>query len=168
MLLRRERPDDVPAVQELCLAAFGRPTEPRLLAALRQDEGWLEHLALVAEHDGRLVGHVCCTRARVGDVPALGLGPIGVHPAHQRRGTGSALVHAVVAAAEARDERLVCLLGDPAFYGRLGFVDARALGVAPPDVAWGAFFQARRLAASDPSRDLGAFRYAAPFDAASG
>ena len=35
--------------------------------------------------------------------PALGLGPLGVMHAHQRRGIGNALMHGVLAAADARD-----------------------------------------------------------------
>ena len=93
--------------------------------------------------------------------PVLGLGPLGVLPGEQRRGVGSALVHALLAVAEACDERLVALLGDPAYYRRLGFRPAADLGVTPPDPRWGAHFQARLLA-GEPVE--GAFRYAAPFD----
>ena len=106
-----------------------------------------------------MAGHVVCTRGEAGGAPALGLGPISVAPERQRAGIGSALMHAVVAAAEARGERLVCLLGDPAYYGRFGFVAAAGLGVAAPDPAWGAYFQARALART-PARPL---RLRAPF-----
>jgi predicted N-acetyltransferase YhbS len=61
---------------------------------------------------------------------------------------------------EATDERLVALLGAPAYYRRFGFVPAAEVGVASPDPAWGEHFQARRL------RDVptgGRFRYAEPF-----
>lgn len=45
------------------------------------------------------------------------LGPLGVAPSHQAAGIGSALVHAVLGAADALDEALVALLGAPAYYG---------------------------------------------------
>jgi putative acetyltransferase len=70
-------------------------------------------------------------------------------------------VHAVLAVAEAADESLVALLGDPAYYRRFGFRPAEELGIAAPDPAWGVHFQARWL--GDP-RTGGTFRYAAPFD----
>lgn len=161
MHIRREGPRDLPAVRDLHRAAFGRPLEADLLDALRVDAGWLPRLSLVAVAGGDLVGHVCCTRGRVGERPALGLGPVAISPGCQGRGWGSALVHAVVAAAEALDEGLVCLLGDPAFYGRLGFVDARTVDVAAPDPGWGASFQARRLEGFEAH--VGPFAYAAPF-----
>ena len=91
----------------------------------------------------------------------MGLGPLGVRPADQGRGTGQALVHAVVAAADALDLPLAVLLGSPRYYARFGFVPASALGVEPPDPAWGEHFQARPLGTYRGER--GAFAYAAPF-----
>jgi putative acetyltransferase len=70
----------------------------------------------------------------------FGLGPLGVGPAWQRQGIGSALMHAVLAAAEALDESGVGLLGDPMFYRRFGFVAAAEHGVAAPDPEWGGAF----------------------------
>ena len=166
MLVRRERPEDVPAVEAVTTAAFaepgeGEPVETRLLRELRADPGWLPAYSLVAEDaGGAVIGHVVCTRGDVDGTPALGLGPISVAPARQRTGVGSALLQAVLAAAEAGGERLVCLLGDPAYYGRFGFVAAAGLGIASPEPEWGAYFQARPLA-PDPPR--GTFAYAEPF-----
>lgn len=163
MIVRRERPADVRAVDGLHRAAFPTDVEARLLAALREDAGFLPHLSLVAVDGDVVVGHVVGTRGRIepGGVPAVGLGPLGVRPDRQGRGVGTVLVHALVAVAEATGESLVALLGDPAYYSRVGFVRASQLGVEPPDPAWGAHFQARRLAGSEVR---GTFGYAAPFD----
>lgn len=137
--IRPEHFADVDEVQELHAIAFGRSLERDLLAELREDVGWLPRLSLVAELDGALVGHVCCTRAQIGGRPvALGLGPIGVLPERQKEGTGSILIHAVLAAADALDEGLVVLLGDPAFYSRMGFLAAHQLEVNAPRTQPGA------------------------------
>ncbi|MGH3687190.1 MAG: GNAT family N-acetyltransferase [Pseudonocardiaceae bacterium] len=56
----------------------------------------------------------------IADRPSISLGPLGVIPACQRRGVGRALMHAVLAAADALDEPAVTLLGDPAYYSRSG------------------------------------------------
>jgi predicted N-acetyltransferase YhbS len=93
--------------------------------------------------------------------PVLGLGPLGVLPENQRGGVGTVLVHALLAVAEAADERLVALLGSPDYYGRFGFVPAAELGITAPDPAWGAHFQARHLTRPPVQ---GAFRYAEPFN----
>jgi putative acetyltransferase len=168
MIVRRERPADEAAARRVQVEAFAtadadEPVEAALLDQLRADPGWIPELSLVAELDGEVVGHVVCTRGRVGDgsAPAVGLGPIGVQPSHQGDGVGSGLVHAVVAAAEARGEALVALLGDPAYYSRFGFAAAADQGVEAPDPTWGAYFQVRVL---DPGAEvLGPFVYAEPF-----
>jgi predicted N-acetyltransferase YhbS len=130
---------------------------------LRQDTGFLPHLSLVAEDGGRLVGHVIATRGWLepSGTPVLGLGPLGVLPEAQGRGVGTALVHALLAVAEACDERLVALLGAPAYYRRFGFVRATDVGIESPDPAWGEHFQARHLVGAPVT---GSFRYAEPFD----
>ncbi|MER7703687.1 N-acetyltransferase [Kitasatospora sp. NPDC097605] len=141
---RAETPADVPAVRELTLAAFGRPAEAGILDALRADEGWLDGLSVVvtdaADPAGSPVGHVVLTRAFIGEVPALALGPVSVHPDRQRAGAGSAAVRAVLDAARARGERYVILLGHPSYYPRFGFGRASAHGIAltvdAPDEAW--------------------------------
>jgi predicted N-acetyltransferase YhbS len=93
----------------------------------------------------------------------LGLGPLGVRPARQRSGVGTVLVHALLAVAEAAGEQLIALLGSPDYYRRFGFLPAAPLGVRPPEPAWGAPFQLRRLSAWDDGL-AGAFRYAPAFD----
>ncbi|MEU4803595.1 N-acetyltransferase [Actinosynnema sp. NPDC023587] len=166
MLIRRETPDDVQAITDVTDAAFAANPggEAWLVGELRADPGWVPELSLVAESaSGAVVGHVVCTRATVNDTPALGLGPLSVHPDHQRQGVGSALVHAVLGAADALGEPLVALLGDPAYYSRFGFRPAAGLGVDAPVPEWGAYFQVRALHAHRPNQ-RGAFRYAEPFE----
>ena len=175
MLIRRERPDDVDMVRDVTAAAFrgaphsappvepgGDPGEATLVSWLRDDAGWMPELSLVAVDVGVVVGHVVCTRAHVDEHPSLGLGPVSVHPEGQKSGIGSALMHAVLGAADALDEPLVALLGDPAYYRRFGFVPAASVGVTAPDAAWGDYFQVRTLTRYDGQTGL--FRYAAPFD----
>jgi predicted N-acetyltransferase YhbS len=169
--VRRERTADRDSVRAVHRAAFGRRdadrpedvVEARLTDELRTDVGFLPHLSLVAVRDDVVVGHVLATRGRLEPlgVPALGLGPLGVRPDEQNRGVGTALVHALLAVAEACEERVVALLGAPAYYGRFDFRPAAELGITAPDPAWGADFQARHLTGPPVG---GAFRYASPFD----
>lgn len=172
MHLRREEPADHAAVRAVHRAAFSRRAadreedvvETRLTDALRDDVGFLPHLSLVAVREGAVVGHVLGTRGWLEPfgIPALGIGPLGVLPEAQGDGVGSALVHALLAVAEAAGERVAALLGAPAYYRRFDFRPAEELGITAPDPAWGAHFQARYLTGPPVG---GAFRYAAPFDA---
>lgn len=139
----------------------GEPVEVWLLDQLRDDAGWVPALSLVAVDDaGEVIGHVVCTRADVDSRPALGLGPLAVRPDRQRQGVGTALMYAVLGAAEALDEPLVVLLGSPDYYRRFGFVPATGYGISAPDPAWGDYFQVRPLSDDPPS---GRFSYAKPF-----
>jgi putative acetyltransferase len=170
VLIRREVPGDEATIRAVVAAAFA-PVDPspqvpeaRLVAALRAGPAWLPALSLVAtDPDGTVVGHVLATRGHVDTAPALGLGPLSVRPDRQRRGVGSALVHAVLGAADALGEPLVALLGDPLYYQRFGFRPSDDLHIAPPEPAWRSHFQVRPLTAYDPAV-RGTFTYPAPFD----
>lgn len=170
MLIRREQPGDEEPIRAVHAAAFGRPGEPRpievlLVDDLRDSQDWVPALSMVAVVADEIVGHVVCSRATVGLTghAALGLGPLGVLPEHQRQGVGSALMHAVLGAADALGEPLVVLLGHRSYYPRFGFVPALMLGVQPPVAEWEPAFQARRLTAYHPGI-RGQFRYARAFD----
>ena len=116
MLVRRERPDDVPLIDEVHRSAFGtaggNPAEVALVHALRADPGWVPALSLVAQDStGAVVGHVVATEERLGDVPAVGIGPLGVRVEFRGQRIGHALMHAVIAAADALDYPVAVLLG---------------------------------------------------------
>ncbi|MGI9602091.1 MAG: GNAT family N-acetyltransferase [Acidimicrobiales bacterium] len=167
MMVRREQPRDHEAARSVQVAAFEQgddePVEARLLDELRRCDGWLPSLSWVAEIDGQVIGHNVCTRGTVGETACVGLGPIGVLPARQASGAGSALMHAMIGAADAGGEPLIALLGDPGYYGRFGFVPSVDVGIDPPDASWGDYFQVLTLSSwSDSIR--GIFRYAAPFE----
>jgi putative acetyltransferase len=169
-IIRRELPGDEEAITGVHADAFaarypeGEPVEPGLVTALRASEAWIAALSLVAVRDDAVVGHACCTRATLGAqrAPVLGLGPLGVVAAQQGAGVGSALMHAVLAAADALDEPLVVLLGHPDYYPRFGFRPAAELGIRPEVAEWEPAFQARTLTAYRPEL-TGLFTYAAPF-----
>lgn len=169
LLVRREQHADRGRVAELVTAAFAKSAdepgtvEARLIDALRASPAWIRELSLVAEVDEVLAGHVLLSRATVDDRPVLALGPLAVEPSYQRRGVGTALVHAALGAAEALGEPLVALLGHLDYYPRFGFVPGTSMGIDPPVPEWGEHFQVRPLATYDPSL-RGRFAYAAPFD----
>jgi putative acetyltransferase len=171
LILRRERAGDEAAIAAVHAAAFARPETPGeeppeapLVASLRGCDGWIPELSIVALDGDAIVGHVVCTRATIdGSIAVLGLGPLGVLPDHQNAGVGTALVHAVVAAADARNEPIVVLLGSPAYYRRFGFETASAHGIVAPSRSYGDAFQVRKLTAATGT-ERGRFAYAQPFE----
>ncbi len=89
-------------------------------------------LSLVALRNGELSGHVAfteCIAGEEGGKVSL-LGPLAVSPCHQRRGIGSALVREGMARLSEHGFSEILVLGDPAYYGRFGFVAEEEL--APP------------------------------------
>lgn len=121
---------DLPALETLYPQAFPDEDLLPLLCALLADVPDL--LSLVATIDSRVVGHVLFTpcRDRGNDAGCALLAPLAVSPAWQRRGVGSSLVRAGLQRLKAEGTSHVFVLGDPAFYGRLGF--RQELRVLPP------------------------------------
>jgi putative acetyltransferase len=151
--------------------AFGGDVEPKLVDDIRADACYRPELALVAEVDGAIVGHVmiswCDLRDDERDVThrVAMLSPLAVDPSMQRDGVGSTLVREVCARADAAGDPLVILEGSPAYYPRFGFVDARTHGItihlpdwAPPEAG-----QVLPLSSYDPSV-AGRAVYPPPFD----
>src|SRR5262249_31321273 len=83
-------------------------------------------VSLVAEDQSGILGHILFSRLEVRDAgrPLTGfvaLAPLAVLPERQGRGIGSRLVRGGLEACRQRGERVVVVLGDPAYYGRFGF-----------------------------------------------
>jgi putative acetyltransferase len=111
--------------------------------------------SVVAVAGTEVVGHALLSRVDVSGSPALALAPVGVVPAHQRAGVGTAVVRAVLAAGAAAGERLVVVVGDPAYYRRFGFLPASRFGITGPYPVPDEVFQALPLpAAGGAERDV--------------
>jgi putative acetyltransferase len=99
--------------------------------ALRQHNALT--ISLIAVQDGRLVGHIAFSPVTItsdtATIEALGLGPMAVLPAYQRRGIGSKLVEAGLTACHHTPYGVVVVLGHPHYYPRFGFVPAKPLGI---------------------------------------
>ena len=124
---RPERTGDEAAIHELNAAAFPSPAEAELVDALRA-AGRLAISLVAADPDG-VVGHIAFSPVTAGEHAGLGLAPVAVREAHRRRGVAAMLVREGLAACETLRTPFVVVLGDPAYYGRFGFVRAADFGL---------------------------------------
>jgi predicted N-acetyltransferase YhbS len=117
-----ERPVDAAAITAIEERAFGPGRFARSAYRLREGQGHDLALSFVARVSSLVIGSVRQTRVLVGATPALLLGPLTVEPAFRSRGVGRLLLERALAAATEAGHRAVILVGDEAYYARVGFL----------------------------------------------
>ena len=150
-------------IRQVNEAAFGCADEADLIEALRIERAVL--LSAVAESDGQIVGHILFSRMSIdtptGAIAAAALAPMAVVPHDQRRGIGGRLIRYGLDAMRGLGERIVIVVGHPAYYPRFGFSTEQARSLEhpfPPDV-----FMALELSPGALDRIRGRVRYPPPF-----
>lgn len=119
--IQPETPDDDPAIEKLSERTFGPGRFARSAYRLREGIEHRRELSYTARIGTLLVGSVRLTPVKIGGAKALLLGPLTVEPPFRSRGVGRALMEASMKAAKDSGARLVLLVGDEPYYGRLGF-----------------------------------------------
>lgn len=141
ILIRNETPGDVGAITEITVAAFktlaiSGNTEQFIIEALRAAHALT--VSLVAEIDGRTVGHIAFSPVTLSDGTPdwYGLGPVSVLPEHQRKGIGKKLIEEGLSRLKRLNARGCCLVGHPEYYRKFGFKNPTGLGYegVPPEV----------------------------------
>jgi putative acetyltransferase len=125
--IRAERSDDVAAIRDVNRLAFEQEQEADIVDAVRSNGAAL--VSLVATSNGRIVGHVLYSPVSVNGTIGAGLGPMAVHPDHQRQGIGSALIDAGNATLRQAGCPFVVVVGHAAYYPRFGFKPASSCGL---------------------------------------
>ncbi|MDO9466059.1 MAG: N-acetyltransferase [Thiobacillus sp.] len=132
IVIRSETDADVGAISDVTAAAFktleiSNHTEQFIVAALRA-AGALT-VSLVAEVDGRVIGHIAFSPVTLSDGTRnwYGLGPVSVLPAYQRQGVGKALIREGLARLKAMSAQGCCLVGHPDYYRKFGFTNLPGL-----------------------------------------
>jgi predicted N-acetyltransferase YhbS len=119
-----EKPEHKQEIESLLDAVFGLSRQVKTSYRLREGERPVEGLSYVALEPGRgVVGAISFWRVLIGKVgfPALLLGPLAVAPDRQGTGIGHALMRTGLDRAAELKTKLVILVGDEPYYGRVGF-----------------------------------------------
>jgi putative acetyltransferase len=126
MILRKETAADIEAITEVTTAAFrnhpiSKHTEQFIIKALRDANALT--ISLVAEIDGRIVGHIAFSPVIISDGTKdwYGLGPVSVSPDYQKQGIGKSLVNEGLSLLKNMGGKGCALVRDPNYYKRFGF-----------------------------------------------
>jgi len=126
MDIRTEKPEDLEAVRNVNIAAFGRENEANLVDRLR---GIGSTFSWVAVQSDRIVGHLLFSLVTVEgkcskNLSVLGLAPVAVLPNYQRQGIGTRMIREGLKECGRSGFQAVVVLGHPHFYSRFGFIPA--------------------------------------------
>jgi putative acetyltransferase len=124
--VRSETDADAGAIAGVTVAAFktleiSNHTEQFIISALRAAKALT--VSLVAEVDGRVLGHIAFSPVAISDGTRnwYGLGPISVLPEYQGQGIGKALMQEGLSRLKIMNAKGCCLVGHPDYYGKFGF-----------------------------------------------
>lgn len=167
MLIRKEESKDYEIIYSVVKAAFDSAehsdgNEHDLVNALREGEAFIPDLSLVAEMDGKIVGHIMFTRAEVGDAVVLALAPLSVLPEYQRKGIGMSLIKEGHNIADKLGYEYSIVLGSEKYYPKAGYVPADSFGIKPPFNVPNENFMACKIK-ENVSDICGVIRYAKEF-----
>ena len=137
MYIRKSEPKDYDEIYAVVKRAFDSAehsdgNEHDLVNELRKSPAYVPELSLVAEEDGRIIGHVMFTKAKAGAEIVLALAPLSVLPEFQRRGVGSELIKKGHQIAKRLGYGYSVVLGSEKYYPRFGYVPADVWGIIPP------------------------------------
>jgi putative acetyltransferase len=130
--IRNETDTDVDAITEVTIAAFktleiSNQTEQFIIEALRAAKALT--VSLVAELDGRVIGHIAFSPVVISDGTRnwYGLGPVSVLPEYQRKGVGKALIQEGLSRLKNLNAHGCYLVGHPDYYRKFGFKNVSGL-----------------------------------------
>lgn len=137
MLIRKEEAKDYESIYPVVKNAFDNAeysdgNEQDLVNALREGTAFIPELSLVAEVDGKIVGHIIFTKATVDNSEILVLAPLSVLPRYRRKGIGTALMQEGHKIAKKLGYKYAVVLGSEPYYSRIGYIPADLYGINPP------------------------------------
>ncbi len=113
--------------------------EHLVLHNIRKSENYIKELDLVAFFNQQLIGHIISSKAKVIDSmnlehEILCVGPISVLPEFQNKGIGSELIEYSISMARRLGFIGMILFGNPDYYHRFGFKNAKEFEITTKDL----------------------------------
>ena len=134
--VRQETDQDYGRITDVNDLGFGQKNEGQLISGLRKTKKFIPELSLVAEIEGRIVGHILFYPIVIKSddqlFPTISLAPMAVLPEYQKKGIGSQLVKEGLKRVRSLGFKSVIVLGHAAYYPRFGFEPASRWGIRPP------------------------------------
>ncbi len=166
--IREETPQDYEAVYSVHELAFKQANEANLVNALRKSTTFIPGLSLVALNNQAISGHILFTKIFIKNSPAvhesLALAPVSVHPDHQHKGIGSALIRAGLQKALELGYDSVIVLGHEHYYPKFGFLPAAGWQIKAPFEVPSNAFMALELKPGSLAGVSGTVEYAREFE----
>ena len=137
-IIRQEKQNDFKEIYNLVKIAFesaqvSNGKEQDFVNHLRYSDNYIPELALVAEENNKLIGHIMLTKNYISNseckTETLLWAPISVILEYRNKGVGSALINKSFDLAKRIGYRSIVLVGDPAYYGKFGFKKAADVGI---------------------------------------
>ncbi|MFQ1046756.1 GNAT family N-acetyltransferase [Avibacterium paragallinarum] len=134
-ILRQSRIEDNQEIENVIQEAFANMPfsdgkEALLVRRLYENNEVV--LSLVAENEGKIIGHILFSPATIGQQPALALAPLSVLPQWQKQGVGKALILAAHQQLKNKEYAAIVVLGHPEYYSRFGYQTASHYGITAP------------------------------------
>lgn len=113
-------------------------SEHLVLHNLRKSKSYIKELDLVAFCNDQIVGHIISTKAKVVDsltkeYEVLCVGPLSVLPDFQKKGIGGKLMKESIKISRRLGFRGMILFGNPDYYHRFGFRNAKEFDITTKD-----------------------------------
>lgn len=137
---RQEQKKDYRTVEELTREAFWDLYKPGcdehlIVHKMRDIPGFIQELDFVAyDDDDKILGNIMYSKAKIinnekQEFDVVCMGPLAVLPSYQKQGIGTLLINHSIQQAKKLGHKAIIIFGDPGYYHRFGFVNAKTYNI---------------------------------------